>query len=112
MNPDQTAKVRPETALVLAIVFPGMGQFYNGQVGKGFLILLTSVIVIPWLWGIYDAFVCAKRVNSGELTPTRFGFGYAVLWSLAATAMVLIVVFLAAFGFVMLFPEMVEELNK
>lgn len=53
----------PGIAMLLSIVFPGGGQFYNGHPGKGILILCTFWLVIPWIWGIFDAYSCANRIN-------------------------------------------------
>lgn len=53
----------PGIAMLLSIVFPGGGQFYNGHAGKGILILCTFWLVIPWFWGVFDAYSCAKRIN-------------------------------------------------
>jgi TM2 domain-containing membrane protein YozV len=77
--PDQVPKFykNPAIATVLSFFFMGLGQIYNGQIGKGVLfivlyfisILLMFVIIgfvttpILWLWGIVDANSSAKRVN-------------------------------------------------
>jgi hypothetical protein len=53
----------PGIAMLLSILIPGGGQFYNGHAGKGILILLTCWLIIPWIWGIFDAYNCAKRIN-------------------------------------------------
>ncbi len=53
----------PTVALLLSIVFPGGGQFYNGHAGKGILILCTFWLILPWIWGIFDAYSCANRIN-------------------------------------------------
>jgi len=53
----------PGVAMLLSIIFPGGGQFYNGHAGKGILILLTFWLVLPWIWGIFDAYSCANRIN-------------------------------------------------
>jgi hypothetical protein len=53
----------PGIAMLLSIVIPGGGQFYNGHAGKGILILCTCWLVIPWIWGIFDAYSCANRIN-------------------------------------------------
>ena len=73
----------PEVALILAILLPGTGQFYNGQFWKGLLIGLTSWLIVPWIWGIYDAFTVTKRINDGEITPVRSGCLFAFLCFLA-----------------------------
>lgn len=50
-------------AAFLSLIIPGAGQIYNGQTRKGFIFLLSSWLIIPWLYGIYDAFVSARRIN-------------------------------------------------
>ena len=55
------------TAVLLAIFFPGMGQVYNGQVGKGICILLTCFLVLPYFFGIYDAYRTAVKINRGQV---------------------------------------------
>jgi len=53
----------PGVAVLLSIIIPGGGQFYNGHVGKGILILFTFWLVIPWIYGIFDAYSSANRIN-------------------------------------------------
>ena len=67
----------PGVATVLSFFFMGLGQIYNGQIGKGimFIILyaisvaLMLVIVgfittpILWIWGLVDANKSAKKIN-------------------------------------------------
>ena len=67
----------PSVATILSFFFMGLGQIYNGQVGKGILfiilygisIALTFVIIgfittpILWIWGMVDANNSAKRIN-------------------------------------------------
>jgi len=52
---------------VLSFVIAGLGQIYNGQVGKGVLIFLTSIFVVPWIIGIFDAYGTAKKINAGQV---------------------------------------------
>lgn len=67
----------PTLAAILSFLINGLGQVYNGQIGKGILIfviqivnaLLTTVIIgfitlpIVWIWSIYDAYKVAQRIN-------------------------------------------------
>ena len=67
----------PGVAAVLSFFYCGLGQIYNGQIFKGILmfvaysisILLMYVIIgfittpILWIWGIYDAYRKAERIN-------------------------------------------------
>lgn len=58
------------TALLLSFLFPGLGQFYNGHIGKGFLFivfcLLFWLVLLGWIfniWSMIDAYSSAKRMN-------------------------------------------------
>lgn len=53
----------PGLALFFSIIFPGGGQFYNGQAGKGFLVLFTCWLIIPYIWSWFDAYSVAQRIN-------------------------------------------------
>jgi Phosphoglycerol transferase and related proteins, alkaline phosphatase superfamily len=82
-------------ALFLSFFFPGLGQVYNGRSKKGVCFLVASILsmfllVIPfvtaiwglhiwilvlifplvflliWIWGLYDAFKDADRINNGK----------------------------------------------
>lgn len=64
-------------AAILSFLLPGLGQMYNGEIGKGVLIMvvqfvnfllmfiiigfITSPIVL--IWAIYDAYKTAERIN-------------------------------------------------
>jgi TM2 domain-containing membrane protein YozV len=70
----------PGVAAVLSALFVGLGQIYNGEIAKGLMFmvayfvsiilifLLIGFITTPllWIFGIYDAYDTAKRINSGE----------------------------------------------
>lgn len=61
----------PGVALILSFFMPGLGQFYNEQIGKGFLflilfwVLVWTIIggIIIWIIGLVDAFNSAKNFN-------------------------------------------------
>jgi TM2 domain-containing membrane protein YozV len=72
----------PSIATILSFFFMGLGQIYNGQVGKGvvFIILygisvaLMWVVIgfvttpILWIWGMVDANNSAKKINEKMAT--------------------------------------------
>ena len=78
--PAQVMK-NPGFAAVASFIYPGLGQVYNGEIGKGLLlmfiqlinILLVFLIIglitapIVWIYGIYDAYKTAERINA-EMT--------------------------------------------
>ncbi len=64
----------PALAACLSFVIGGLGQIYNGQIGKGLLIFFTWWLIIPWVIGIFDAYKTAKAIQEGRLeVKTRPG---------------------------------------
>ena len=75
----------PLFALILSIIFPGLGQIYNGQNRKGILFIIAYIlsfllwliviglILTPliWLYGLYDAYKTAGLINKGEFTEDK-----------------------------------------
>ena len=49
---------------LISLFLPGGGQIYLSQYLKGILILLLSWLIIPWLYGIYDAHSAASKYNN------------------------------------------------
>jgi len=70
----------PGLAAVLSFFICGLGQIYNGQIFKGIVFIicygiawaLTFVLIgwlivpILWIWGMYDAYKNAERINSSS----------------------------------------------
>jgi TM2 domain-containing membrane protein YozV len=75
----------PITAAALSMIFPGLGQFYNGRIRDGILVwlcvgtgillavvypMLTGLCLLialgTWVSGIADAFRTAKRITAGD----------------------------------------------
>lgn len=68
----------PGLAVLLSFLLPGLGQFYNGEVGKGFLFIILAIVNIPltfivigifsglalWIYGMVDAHSSAVRINT------------------------------------------------
>lgn len=68
----------PGLAAVASFFFSGLGQIYNGEIGKGMLLIFVQVInvllffvligfityPITWAYGIYDAYKTADRLNN------------------------------------------------
>jgi TM2 domain-containing membrane protein YozV len=67
----------PTIAIILSFFVTGLGQIYNGQIGKGVLFIvlyacswaamfvIIGFITTPilWIWGMIDANNGAKKVN-------------------------------------------------
>jgi TM2 domain-containing membrane protein YozV len=68
-------------AAVLSFLFVGLGQIYNGQIGKGIMFIVVGVIAVLtmfvligfilyplfWIYNIYDAYTSAKAINAGTI---------------------------------------------
>ena len=57
-------------ALLLSLLICGVGQMYNGQVGKGIAFLIGCILAwfillgwVIWIWSMVDAYQTAKRMN-------------------------------------------------
>lgn len=71
----------PGLAAVASFFWVGLGQIYNGEIGKGFLfmvievinLLLLSVVIgfvaLPafWAYAIYDAYKTAEKINNNTV---------------------------------------------
>ncbi len=72
----------PGAATMLSCVVPGVGQLYNGQIGKGIAFLLLTVVnvlllfvgigvftgLVTWIWAMVDAHIAAEKINRGQIT--------------------------------------------
>jgi len=68
----------PGVAVLLSFLLAGLGQIYNGQIGKGlafmiaylFSVALMWVLIgfilapILWIWSMVDAYRTAERINA------------------------------------------------
>ncbi len=66
----------PILALVLSLIICGVGQMYNGQLRKGVIMLVATIIMAILFWPIsliiliysmYDAYTTAQKINNGEV---------------------------------------------
>ena len=72
----------PVLAAVLSFIFTGLGQIYNGEIGKGIALMIVAGICavsvlfliglllypLVWILGIVDAYDTAKKINKGQKT--------------------------------------------
>ncbi len=75
-----SAMKNPGVAAVLSFFVTGLGQIYNGQIAKGIILIivygiswclmfvLIGFITTPilWIWGMYDAYRTAERMNQSS----------------------------------------------
>lgn len=60
-------KKEPWLAALASFFIPGLGQLYTRQsFGKAALIFCTSWLILPWIYGIYDAYRKAEEMNNEQ----------------------------------------------
>ena len=69
----------PFLAFIFALLVPGMGQVYNGDWQKGLVIFLTGWLVLPWIYGIFDAVTVANEIRNGIRESATVPPGYLLL---------------------------------
>lgn len=82
--PISTEKKSSGIAAIASFLIPGLGQIYNGEIGKGIMFIIIAVvfallmlvvigfILYPlfWVYNIYDAYKTAERINANSLKMT------------------------------------------
>jgi len=80
---------------------PGLGQVYNGQTAKGFVIFLLGLaglafLLVPglivWLYAMYDAYSVAGKMNSGEIEFRETRTLHMVLFIVFAIVVIVIAI--------------------
>ena len=70
----------PWKSALYSLVFPGLGQMYNGEQGRGsyyfviaFILIVASYLLFPiiilvifWIYNVYQAFTYARRYGAEE----------------------------------------------
>jgi TM2 domain-containing membrane protein YozV len=75
-TPPVNEEKNPFLALICSLFIPGLGQVYDGLTARGIAIFLGTIVglviyIIPgvfvWLYGMYDAYSMAKKMNDQEI---------------------------------------------
>lgn len=73
----QPALKNPGLAAIASFFFAGLGQIYNGEIGKGVLLMIVQLVnvmlffvvigfityPITWIYGMWDAYKTAEKIN-------------------------------------------------
>jgi len=106
-------KKNPVIAAVASFLFCGLGQVYNGSLGKGLLIFFGTLIgsmillipgVIVFLYGIYDAYTTAKKMNEGKVPFVPYQTAHLIAF-VAVCIIVIIIYFMVIAGLEMAMSE-------
>ncbi len=79
----------PLLALLAGLALPGAGQAYNGQPLRALLVLIGSVLLLPWLAGAAHAWFAAQRLAREGGRLGRGGIVWIALQAVAALDYVL-----------------------
>lgn len=116
----------PFLAVFASFLFAGLGQVYNGQLGKGILFFfgvlfgslsgvlfdpsLITIGILVWIYGLFDAYQTAKKMNSGEMPFRDYSLagivGYIILGIVAFVIFSGFLAFLSDFLNYLSDPEM------
>jgi len=78
---------------------PGLGQVYNGETAKGFVLFFLTLIglfifLIPgllvWLYALYDAYVVAGKMNTGEIPFRETSTMHMVIFIIVAVMAIVV----------------------
>ena len=96
----------PALAALLSFIIGGLGQVYNGQVGKAALIFFTSWLIVPWIIGIFDAYNVARRIKSGQIIKTAHN-GCVIAAALGAAMFIFTGIFITAIIVAIAVPNLI-----
>ena len=79
--PITTEKKSSGIAAIASFFIPGLGQIYNGKIGKGIMYIIIGIIFallmfvligfilypLFWIYNMYDAYTTAEKINRGEV---------------------------------------------
>lgn len=89
----------PILAAVASFLFSGLGQVYNGSLGKGLLIFFGTLIgsmvfqiigIVVLLYGIYDAYTTAKKMNENQIPFVPYKTTHIIAFIVIAIVVVII----------------------
>ncbi len=73
VQPVYAKRKEPGIALLLSFLLPGLGQIYNGDIGKGigfmigfWVLIWVGIGIVFWIWGMIDAYQVATNINLGR----------------------------------------------
>jgi TM2 domain-containing membrane protein YozV len=92
----------PFLAAICSFFIPGLGQVYNGETAKGigvfagtliglFLLIIPGLIV--WVFGLYDAYTTAKKMNNKEIPFIPTNTAHMIIFFIMVVIIVAIVIF-------------------
>ena len=100
----------PVIATVASFMLPGLGQLYNGKVGKGLILAACYCVglclmfipgLIVWVYAMWDAYKEAEKMNRREMPFENPSF-----WGIMAFLLFWVVLYVIAMVILMMMPLM------
>ena len=66
---EKSIRRQARIAALLSTLVPGAGQAFNRQFFKGFLVLGTCWMIVPWIFGVIDAYFSAATKQAQPNAP-------------------------------------------
>jgi len=92
----------PFLATLCSFFIPGLGQVYDGETARGVAIFIGTLIglfiflipgLIVWIFGMYNAYTTAKKMNNKEIPFKPTKTAHLLLFIILAVFLVGLVVF-------------------
>ena len=112
MDPEEK---NPILATICSFFIPGLGQVYNGETAKGvgvfagtliglFLLIIPGLIV--WVFGLYDAYTTATKMNNKEIPFIPTNTAHMIIFFIMVVIIVAIVIFVVVLSVIVpaIFP--------
>jgi TM2 domain-containing membrane protein YozV len=120
-SPRQPAEEKNRMIAVSASSFlPGLGQVYNGEAAKGFALFILTIVglvllllpgLLVWLYGMYDAYSVAGKMNSGEIPFRETRMLHVVLFVVFALVVIVIAILVLIAVLISLMTSMLGPLG-
>jgi len=90
-DPIYRGQKNPVLAAVLSLLWPGLGQAYNGQYVKAVLVMIIELggfllylipTIIAWIYSIIDAYYSGKKMIHGDTILRKTNVGYMVVFAI------------------------------
>lgn len=99
------ATKNPILAAILSLIWPGLGQAYNGQYGKALLVILVELggialffipTLIAWIFSVVDAYLVSTRMVKGEIPLVKKSNAYLVVFAIVPILLIVMGAMVAA----------------
>jgi TM2 domain-containing membrane protein YozV len=108
----------PNLALLCSFFIPGLGQVYDGNTARGVGIFIGTAVgffiffipgLIVWIYGMYDAYSAAKKMNRGEIPFRPTKTAHMILFFILAALIIVVIIFMILMAILAMFTSMIPN---